>query len=174
MDRIDDAMLASLAQKLANKMGKAGQRLSVAESCTGGWLAKILTDLSGSSVWFDRGFVTYSNQSKNEMLGVSEATLEETGAVSQQTVEAMAEGALLNSNADISVAISGIAGPGGGTKDKPVGLVWFGWATSNPADKKHSMVNSISQQFSGNRDEVRRQAVAYALNGLLKQLTDLK
>lgn len=169
MEQYDDAVLNTLAQAMAKKLNQTGSMLTVAESCTGGWLAKVLTDVSGSSVWFDRGFVTYSNQSKNEMLDVSITTLEKVGAVSQETVEEMAKGALRNSNANFSVAISGIAGPGGGTKDKPVGFVWFAWASLNPNNKVLSVVNSRSQQFTGDRIMVRRQAVGYALTGLLEQ-----
>jgi nicotinamide-nucleotide amidase len=170
MDSFNEDALDELAQSLADRAHQSGCMLATAESCTGGWVAKVLTDISGSSSWFDRGFVTYSNQSKNEMLGVSMATLEAAGAVSQETVEAMARGAIQNSHASISVAISGIAGPGGGTKEKPVGLVWFAWASSNPHNKIMPVVISASQQFTGDRTAVRRQAVGYALNGLLKQL----
>ena len=112
--------LILIVEQIAALLLKKSKRLAVAESCTGGWVAKALTDLAGSSVWFERGFVTYSNQAKHEMLGVAESTLETYGAVSQETVFEMAIGALINSQADFSLSISGIAGPGGGSAEKPV------------------------------------------------------
>lgn len=170
MGKLNEHELDDIAQLLANKAIQSGTVLATAESCTGGWVAKVLTDISGSSAWFDRGFVTYSNQAKNEMLGVSLTTLDTMGAVSQETVEAMAQGALQNSNANLSVAISGIAGPGGGTKEKPVGLVWFAWATSISSDTTQAKVFGESQQFNGDRIAVRSQAVGHALQGLLKRI----
>jgi len=170
MGKLNEHELDDIAQLLANKAIQSGTVLATAESCTGGWVAKVLTDISGSSAWFDRGFVTYSNQAKNEMLGVSLTTLDSIGAVSQETVEAMAQGALQNSNANLSVAISGIAGPGGGTKEKPVGLVWFAWATSKSTDRTQTKVFSESQQFNGDRIAVRCQAVGHALQGFLKRI----
>ena len=134
--------------------------LATAESCTGGWIAKVITDVAGSSEWFDRGFVTYSNESKQEMLQVSSKALDQHGAVSQPVVEQMVEGALLNSKADTAVAVSGIAGPGGGTEEKPVGTVWLAWG------RKGSATRSICRHFPGNRDEVRMQTVIAALQGL--------
>lgn len=163
--------LTLIVGQLAELLIKNNKKLTVAESCTGGWLAKVLTDLAGSSVWFERGFVTYSNQAKHEMLGVAESTLGTYGAVSQETVTEMALGALKNSHADFSLSISGIAGPGGGSVDKPVGLVWFAWA-----DKKNNIKDIIfSEQkiFSGNREAVRQQAVDYALTGLIKLLNEI-
>ena len=141
--------------------------LAVAESCTGGWLAKVLTDQAGSSDWFERGFVTYSNLAKHEMLGVSLNTLDNFGAVSEQTVAEMASGVLAHSHADISVSISGIAGPGGGSADKPVGLVWFGWAQHEASD---AVVLCEKKVFQGDREAVRLQAVAFALQQLIKLL----
>jgi nicotinamide-nucleotide amidase len=135
-------------EQLAQGLGEREMMLAAAESCTGGWLAKVCTDMPGSSKWFERGFVTYTNESKQEMLGVSAHTLRAYGAVSEQTVAEMAAGALANSRAQIAVSISGIAGPGGGTLEKPVGTVCFGWA----------------------RETVRAQAVHHALQGLLKLL----
>ena len=155
-----------LVGQLADLLIERNKKLTVAESCTGGWIAKVLTDLAGSSVWFDRGFVTYSNQAKHEMLGVTEATLENFGAVSQETVAEMAAGALKNSHADFSLSVSGIAGPGGGSTDKPVGLVWFAWSN------KDRIIASEQKFFSGDRDEVRTQAVIFALTQLIKLLDE--
>jgi len=125
-------------------------------------LGKVITDVPGSSAWYERGFITYTNQAKQDMLGVSEQTLVEHGAVSEATVKAMALGAIANSHAQHSVSISGIAGPGGATLDKPVGLVWFAWATKDQIRHCESLV------FDGNREGVRRYAVFYALQGLLE------
>tara|TARA_R110002049_G_scaffold216652_3_gene388080 strand:+ start:2667 stop:3110 length:444 start_codon:yes stop_codon:yes gene_type:complete len=141
-------------------------RLSVAESCTGGWLGKCCTDLAGSSEWFDRGFISYSNQAKQELLHVKEATLNQFGSVSEYTASEMAQGALAESLADISVAITGIAGPDGGTIDKPVGTVWFAWAT------KYSVVKTQCCHFDGDRETIRRQAVKLALQGIIKNARD--
>ena len=152
--------LSDLSQQLANALLLKQKQLAVAESCTGGWLAKCLTDIAGSSRWFDRGFVTYSNAAKQEMLGVQPATLEREGAVSEAVVCEMAAGALQHSTADISIAISGIAGPGGGVPGKPVGTVCFGLAT------KEKPYQSDTQYFEGDREAVRRQSVAYALSRL--------
>lgn len=143
---------------------RSQQSLAVAESCTGGWLAKILTDLPGSSAWFERGFVTYSNVAKVEMLGVSEQTLREQGAVSDATVCEMAQGALTHSHAHIATAISGVAGPDGGTIDKPVGLVWIAWVT------RESPARAEQFQFDGDRESVRLQATETALLGLIQQM----
>ncbi len=153
-------LVAALAQRLL----KRGELLACAESCTGGWVAKLCTDLAGSSAWFERGFVTYSNAAKQDMLGVPAATLEQYGAVSEATVEAMVTGVLERSNADWGLAVSGIAGPGGGSIDKPVGTVWIAWAGPGGwrSVKPH--------QFDGDREAVRRQSVAAALQGLLDQL----
>lgn len=165
MDIPNDAALDVLAKRLGDALHAHSQMLTTAESCTGGWVAKILTDIPGSSSWFDRGFVTYTNQSKQDMLGVPAVVLGQHGAVSEQTVEAMARGALNHSQADFSLAISGIAGPGGGTTDKPVGLVCFAWAEKRPAAAPR--VWSARHVFSGDREAVRRQAVATALQEML-------
>lgn len=156
---MDDCV--TLATKLAARLQQQDLRLAVAESCTGGWIAKVCTDLAGSSRWFDRGFVTYSNQAKQDMLGVPADLLRDCGAVSQAVVEAMAAGALDHSRAQVSVAVSGIAGPGGGSNDKPVGTVWIGWAGP------HGALLSKRFRFQGDRERVRRQAVSAALQGLL-------
>ncbi|MFW6259164.1 MAG: CinA family protein [Halochromatium sp.] len=137
-------------------------RLATAESCTGGWIAKCITDVAGSSAWLDRGFVTYSNAAKQEMLGVAEATLAAWGAVSEAVVAEMAGGAIAHSQASIAVAVSGIAGPGGGTATKPVGTLCFGWALPEG-------IAVETRYFAGDREQVRRQAVAHALRGLLER-----
>jgi len=154
------ARVAGLAERLLAR----GEWLACAESCTGGWVAKVCTDLPGSSGWFERGFVTYTNQAKQDMLGVSGATLEARGAVSEATVREMAEGVLTHSAAHWALAISGIAGPGGGSADKPVGTVWMAWAGPDGWRRVECY------HFPGDREMVRRQAVAAALQGLLEQL----
>ncbi len=158
---MNDNKLTLIVEQLAANLLQNNKRLTVAESCTGGWIAKVLTDLAGSSEWFERGFVTYSNESKQEMLGVLASTLEAQGAVSEEVVQEMALGALKNSHADISLSVSGIAGPGGGTEDKPVGLVWFAWAYQD------TVITSEKKIFSGDRNEVREQAVFHALTELV-------
>lgn len=157
-------LLNKTALALGNKLHSKKLLLATAESCTGGWIAKILTDNSGSSEIFDCGFVTYSNAAKEQMLGVKRKTLEKYGAVSEETARAMAEGALKHSEADISLAVTGIAGPNGGTAEKPVGLVWFAWAG------KDFPTFALSQYFNGDRNEIRRAAVVFALNKLLEKL----
>ena len=165
------AELAVLAEAAGTELQRAGRMAVTAESCTGGWVAKLLTDVGGSSAWFDRGFVTYSNAAKQEMLGVPEATLAAHGAVSEATVCAMAEGALAHSGGDLAVAISGIAGPGGGSAQKPVGTVWLAWARRDaaggigPAEARRC-------QFAGDREAVRAQAAAEALRGLMARAGD--
>lgn len=156
--------MESLAIQVNTALQNQNMMLATAESCTGGWVAKIMTDIAGSSASFDRGFVTYSNEAKQDMLGVSPDTLEKYGAVSEAVVKEMAIGTLHHSQADISLSISGIAGPGGGTKDKPVGTVCFAWA------RRDRSKQSTTQHFSGDRDSVRRQAVVFALQGVLELL----
>lgn len=160
----DDQSLNVLAVEAATALTERGWRLATAESCTGGWLAKTATDLPGSSRWFERGLVTYSNEAKQELLGVPAELLATYGAVSAETARAMAEGALRHSRAQISLAITGVAGPGGATPDKPVGLVWFAWAVTG----KETRVRS--ERFEGDRDAVRRQAVASAWRGILARM----
>lgn len=138
--------------------------LAVAESCTGGWLAKCLTDVTGSSRWFDRGFVTYSNAAKQSMLGVAAETLENHGAVSEATVLEMVAGALKYSEAGLAVAISGLAGPGGAVAGKPVGTVCFAWQLEGAGGHAQTL------HFEGDRESVRRQSVAHALNVMLDEL----
>ncbi len=158
---------------LASQVGEAlkahGLMLATAESCTGGGVAQSITEVAGSSKWFERGFVTYSNLSKQQMLGVNEATLIRYGAVSEATVREMVEGALARSSAQVALAVSGIAGPDGGTPEKPVGTVWFAWGV------RDSLRASRVHRLSGNRSEVRAQSVDIALQGvinLLNQLTE--
>lgn len=153
--------LYELAVRVGVALRTRKQTLAIAESCTGGWIAKVATDAPGSSGWFDRGFVTYSNAAKMELLNVREATIAAHGAVSAEVVAEMAVGALERSRADIVLAISGIAGPDGGSPDKPVGTVYFTWAQRNGS------VHAESRHFEGNRDAVRLQAVAAALQGVL-------
>jgi nicotinamide-nucleotide amidase len=152
-------------EQLAADVGRALQerewKLATAESCTGGGIAYYLTSVSGSSNWFERGFVSYSNVSKQELLGVSISTIEQFGAVSEATAREMAEGALQHSQAQVSVAVTGVAGPTGGTKDKPVGTVWFAWAGT------HRETKTLKLVFSGDRKEVREQTVRIALAELL-------
>lgn len=149
--------MTDILNKVSKKLHQKKLCLVSAESCTGGWFAKQITDLPGSSTIFDRGFVTYSNNSKQEMLGVQRNTIDGFGAVSENVVKEMASGALTHSQADISVAISGVAGPDGGTKEKPVGMVCFGMM------KRGEEPKTMTEIFSGNRDEVRNQAVDFAL-----------
>jgi nicotinamide-nucleotide amidase len=153
--------LKKLAIRTGETLQRRGWMAATAESCTGGWIAQCMTDVAGSSAWFDRGFVTYSNAAKQEMLGVDAAVLESEGAVSEATVAAMVRGALAHSRADIAVAVSGIAGPGGGRPGKPVGTVCFAWAT------RDGLQRLATCHFEGDREAVRRQSVAHALQGLL-------
>jgi nicotinamide-nucleotide amidase len=161
-----DDDLYEYVYQLGRRLRDKGYMLCTAESCTGGWLGKALTDVKGSSHWYERGFITYTNQAKHDMLGVSEETLSEHGAVSENTVLEMARGALEHSRADISVAITGIAGPGGATTVKPLGTVWFAWA----ADTQSGFIHSEKHRFDGDREAVRRQAVAMALKGVMDHL----
>lgn len=154
-----DAVLADAAGRLGAALRAAGAKLATAESCTGGWIAKVVTDIAGSSEWFGAGFVTYSNAAKTEMLGVDAGVLAEHGAVSEAVVRAMAAGAKRRAGAELAVAVSGVAGPAGGTPAKPVGTVWFAWDTPAGIETEH-------RRFAGDRDAVRRRAVARALEGL--------
>lgn len=153
---MQDAQLEQLARETGRVLLERKLTVATAESCTGGWIAKLMTDIPGSSAWFERGFVTYSNRSKREMLGVRADTLDFFGAVSEQVALQMARGALRHSCADVSVAVTGIAGPGGGSVNKPVGTVWVALADNN-------QVTAQKCWFAGDREEVRRQTVAYAL-----------
>lgn len=160
--------LEPLAVELGRRLAAKGWMLATAESCTGGWIAKLVTDVAGSSRWFDRGFVTYSNASKQDMLGVSAHTLAANGAVSEAVVREMALGALQRSAARISVAVSGIAGPGGESPGKPVGTVWLAWAHVD-SDRVLTEV----MHFDGDRDAVRRQSVGAAMQRLIALLSDV-
>ena len=152
--------ITQLAQRLGNKLSTKGWQITCAESCTGGGVGYAITSISGSSAWFKKGFITYSNDAKQELLGVSEDTLIQHGAVSAQTVEKMAKGAAKKANAEVAIAISGVAGPGGGTLNKPVGTVWFGFYING---------QSISQKLmiTGDRQAVRIKAIEYALSSAL-------
>jgi nicotinamide-nucleotide amidase len=156
-----DRDLEALALTLGRALEKRGWRLAAAESCTGGWIAKAMTDVAGSSQWFDGGVVAYSNAAKIALLGVPSDVLAAHGAVSEATVRAMAEGARSRFAADLAVAVSGVAGPGGGTADKPVGTVHFAWAAPGG-------VTAARRIFAGNRESVRRQTVGLALERLLE------
>ena len=161
-----DAGLRARAQALGRALAARGARLATAESCTGGGIAQAVTAVAGSSAWFERGFVTYSNDAKIELLGVAAATLAAFGAVSGETVVEMAQGALARAHAEIAVAVSGIAGPDGGSADKPVGTVWLAWAMNGRAPRVRRY------HFDGDRDAVRRAAVLAALDGVLALLAD--
>ena len=150
-----------LVQRLASLAIQQHLVVSTAESCTGGLIAAACTDLAGSSQWFDRGFVTYSNEAKQDLLGVTDETLSGQGAVSAATVAQMAQGALARSQATIAVSVSGIAGPGGGSSEKPVGTVWLAWASDNFGHRTRHFL------FNGDRAEIRDQAVTEALRGLI-------
>ena len=160
---INPQQLEALAAKVGALLCINGQKLATAESCTGGWVAQCLTAVAGSSDWFERGFVTYSNEAKSEMLGVEADTLLAHGAVSEATAAAMAAGALRHSHADWALAVTGIAGPGGGSKDKPVGMVCFGWAAFD------GRVDTQTRHFAGDREQVRAQSVAHTLQGVLER-----
>ncbi|MGE5468407.1 MAG: CinA family protein [Ignavibacteria bacterium] len=159
-----DAELAALSERVGAALRERSLRLATAESCTGGWAAQIVTHTGGSSAWFERGFVTYANEAKIEMLGVPQATLAGPGAVSEETAREMAAGALARSRADVALAITGIAGPSGATPGKPVGTVCFGWCRRGEAPQ------SERRHFDGDREAVRRQSAIHALEGLLARL----
>lgn len=160
--------LEALARQVGKTLLARQEMLATAESCTGGWVAQCLTAIAGSSAWFERGFVSYSNQAKMDMLGVLEEVLEKHGAVSEATARAMAQGAVAHSRAQWSLSVTGIAGPSGGSAEKPVGMVCFAWAQGGEGEGGACIARTA--HFSGDRESIRRQAVAYALNGLLEQL----
>lgn len=165
----DAASIARLSAKLVETLNARHLSVASAESCSGGWIAKAITDVPGSSGCFGYGLVSYSNAAKQSLLGVPAQTLDRAGAVSEDTVLAMAEGALAASGADISIAVSGIAGPGGGTPEKPVGTVWFAWAERSAGG---SRAEARREMIGGDREDVRSQTVAIALEGLLERLAD--
>lgn len=158
-----ETSIEELVQQLAAKLTEKGWMLATAESCTGGMIAAACTDLAGSSQWFDRGFVTYSNEAKTEMLGVPAELIAQHGAVSEEVVRAMAEGAIRHSRAQVSIAVTGIAGPGGGSVEKPVGTVWVGWCVN-------SCTHTQRMQFTGKRSTVRTGTVIHALPHMLNLL----
>jgi nicotinamide-nucleotide amidase len=153
-----------LARKVGRRLNSANAVLVTAESCTGGWAAQAITSVAGSSEWFERGFVVYSNAAKLELLGVRAETLQRHGAVSEQTAAEMASGALARSKASVALSITGVAGPGGGSRDKPVGTVCFAWARST------GWIRAETLLLAGDRESVRRQSVVHALQGVLKAL----
>jgi nicotinamide-nucleotide amidase len=159
-----DKALQRLSERVGRRLLKQGGHLATAESCTGGWIAKVITDIAGCSQWFLEGFVTYSDAAKVSQLRVPRSTLKAHGAVSEQTVRAMAIGALRRSGAQATVAVTGIAGPGGAVAGKPVGTVWLGWATRHG---KTIRVRTQLKRFRGDREEVRRKTVRTALQGVL-------
>ena len=156
-----DSELTALSARLGAALAAQSWMLATAESCTGGWAAEAVTAMTGSSGWFERGFVTYSNESKVELLGVSPATLARCGAVSEETAREMVAGAITHSHADVALAVTGIAGPGGGVPDKPVGTVWLAWG------KRHGDIFAETLRFPGDREAVRRQIVIVALERLI-------
>jgi nicotinamide-nucleotide amidase len=158
--------IPALVDALARELKARGLMMATAESCTGGLIAGACTDVPGSSDWFERGFVTYSNAAKRELLGVSAGLIEQHGAVSEPVARAMAAGAVAHSPARLAVAVTGVAGPTGGSAEKPVGTVWFGWATPEGVFTEH-------QRFDGDRAAVRHATVRHALAGLLKRLPDV-
>jgi nicotinamide-nucleotide amidase len=152
-----------LARQVGGALKAKGWKLVTAESCTGGWLAMAVTAVAGSSEWFERGYVTYSNDAKREELGVAEDTLRRHGAVSEQTAREMAAGALKKGRGQVALAITGVAGPSGGTPDKPVGMVCFAWTDG-------SKMTSVTRHFAGDRESVRRQSVVHALERIRELL----
>ena len=160
-DVVTLADASGTAEELARELLRQGSRLVTAESCTGGGIAYVLTSIPGSSNWFERGFITYSNASKREILQIGAEILDRHGAVSEPVVVAMAEAALARSRADYSIAVTGIAGPDGGSKEKPVGTVWFGWS------RGAGQTRTLTHCFEGDRRAVREQTIAFAIEGLL-------
>jgi len=158
--------LSTLATLAGTRLMAAGRILVTAESCTGGWIAQAVTAIAGSSAWFERGFVTYSNESKQELVGVTAATLARFGAVSEETAREMAAGALAAGRGSVALAVTGVAGPSGGTAEKPVGMVCFSWALRDGRPK------SETRHFTGDRAAVRRQSVIRALQGLIEVLDE--
>ena len=153
----------ALAKSLGERLKRASETLATAESCTGGWAAQVVTSVAGSSAWFERGFVTYSDAAKQDLLGVRAETLRAHGAVSEETAREMASGALARSQATVALSITGVAGPGGGTPEKPVGTVCFAWA-------RGAEVRSEAHRLAGDRESIRRQSVILALEGVMRAL----
>ena len=163
----DHESIRKLTEALFGELASLGKAVSTAESCTGGWIAKAITDIPGSSAVFGYGIVSYSNGAKESLVGVQNQTLEDHGSVSEPVVREMAEGSLHLSGADIGVAVSGIAGPDGGSEEKPVGTVWFAWAVR---DDGKVMIQTSCRHFSGDRDLVRELTVVHALQGVLDRI----
>ena len=159
-----DHKLYALSRRVGEALLAKHRKLATAESCTGGWIAKCVTDVPGSSEWFDCSFITYTNKAKQQMLGVPELLLADYGAVSEQVVKVMAAGALERSDATIAVSVSGIAGPDGGSSEKPVGTVWVSWKV------KESGAIAERFEFNGERDAIRKQAVEVALKGIISRV----
>ncbi len=158
-----DTQLVKLAEQLGYALKTTGDIIAIAESCTGGWIAKVITDVPGCSAWFDRGFVTYSNVAKIQMLGVNSKTLQQFGAVSEATATEMVNGVLAHSDATIAIAVTGIAGPDGGTVEHPVGTVFIAW------QKQGEAARVVKKQFSGARHQIRAQTVKIAIEGCYKE-----
>ncbi|MFW2440536.1 MAG: CinA family protein [Arenicellales bacterium] len=163
MKNIADITLKALAEKVGNRLLSRNETLVLAESCTGGWVSMLVTSITGSSAWFDRGFVTYSNEAKQEMLAVDKQVIEIHGAVSEEVARHMVEGAVEHSHAQAGLSVTGIAGPGGGTDEKPVGTVCFGWLVDGQCETE-------TCYFSGDREQIREQSVRHVLSGLLARL----
>jgi nicotinamide-nucleotide amidase len=161
---MSDEDLSLLSQRVGAALKAAGIKLVTAESCTGGWIAEVITQTAGSSAWFDSGVISYSNSAKRHLLGVAADTIRANGAVSEATASEMASGALTHNRAGIALAVTGIAGPDGGTPEKPVGTVCFGWC------RRNGKPQTSTQIFSGDRTSVRRQSVVFALEGMLQHL----
>jgi nicotinamide-nucleotide amidase len=162
MARVSDDELRRLAAELGDKLRARGWMIATVESCTGGWIGEVLTAIPGSSAWYERGFITYANAAKIDLLGVPADTLATYGAVSEETARAMAHGALMRSPVHATLAVSGIAGPGGGTPQKPVGMVCYGWALNDG-----TLMSSVCR-LDGDREEIRSRAVAAALRGMIE------
>jgi nicotinamide-nucleotide amidase len=163
----DHDAIRELAEALVSELTSGGKAVATAESCTGGWVAKAITDVAGSSAVFGYGIVSYANGAKESLCGVQNKTLEDHGSVSAEVVTEMARGTLSLSGADIAVAVSGVAGPSGGSKEKPVGTVWFAWAVRDGAD---AVVNTRCEHFTGDRELIREASVAYALQGVRERI----
>ena len=163
----DHESIQKLADALVKELTEAGKAVATAESCTGGWIAKAITDIAGSSAVFGYGVVSYANGAKESLIGVQNKTLEEHGSVSAEVVTEMAQGTLGLSGADIAVAVSGVAGPAGGSKEKPVGTVWFAWAVRDGAK---AVVDTQCEHFKGDRELIREASVAYALQGVRERI----
>ena len=163
----DYESLQKLAEAVVGDLASASKAVATAESCTGGWIAKSITDIAGSSAVFGYGVVSYSNGAKESILGVKNETIETHGAVSEAVVKEMAGGVLHLSGSDIAVAVSGVAGPTGGTEEKPVGTVWFAWAVR---DGSAALIDTSCEHFSGDRELVRELTVAHALQGVLERI----